>query len=172
MNNHKPDAAGPAENDVHVEHLERHRGGSKVLDIQDITFRVGVTAVLGPNGAGKTTLLRALATVETNQSDEIRYGEMRLSRRSGRKYRRKLGWLPQPFAPPGHMRVAKYIRYAAWLKEIAGNPPGCQEPRDHLPTRSKRCLTKHESTVNHTQCRPKPLIPCGDILSHVDGFTG
>lgn len=74
----------------------------------DAAFGVGVTALLGANGAGKSTLIRLAVGTDRPSAGSV-------SRPPGR-----VGFLPQDFRAPGHVRVADYLRYVAWCRSSRG----------------------------------------------------
>lgn len=91
----------------------------QALDDVTLAFRQGTTAVLGRNGAGKSSLVRIIVGTERPTSGKVvvTRGDTTLDRR---ERLRLLGWLPQSFGYPSGMRVADFLRYAAWLKEVSG----------------------------------------------------
>ena len=101
-----------------VDEMSKDYRGRTALDHVSMEFGPGVTAILGPNGAGKTTLVRILVgAMEANQGHvSLTLDGSRVSDR--RSFARNIGWLPQFFGFPGHMRVRDFVRYAAWLKEV------------------------------------------------------
>lgn len=67
----------------------------------------GVTSLLGANGAGKTTLMQTIVGSRRPSS-----GSLTIAGRSGVA----VGFLPQDFAAPGHVRVIDYLRFIAWAR--------------------------------------------------------
>lgn len=109
---------GPRELKAHG--LSFSYGRQSVLSGVSFSLGVGAHVLLGRNGAGKTTLIRLLAGAATAADGTIRLGEdlLDLRTRSGRALLRHVGWLPQDFGYPPHMKVADFVSYAAWLKEV------------------------------------------------------
>lgn len=106
---------------LEVDDLSFGYGGGNVLHGISLTLGAGVNLILGRNGAGKTTLLRLLAgAAPATRGGEIRLdGEhLAVRTRPGRKILRNVGWLPQEFGYPPHMRTSEFVAYAAWLKEV------------------------------------------------------
>lgn len=83
----------------------------------DYDFDAGATLLLGPNGAGKSTMLALAASVMAPQGGAVRFnGEDVTQRRTRRRLRRVIGWLPQLTYPYPGMRVKEQVAYAGWLK--------------------------------------------------------
>ena len=96
-------------------------GRTKVIDRFDLHLTPGIVGLLGPNGAGKTTLLRTMATIMPPKAGRIVLdGVVVEGDRGARRARRKIGYLPQDFGFDPGMRVADFVRYAAWMR---GMPP-------------------------------------------------
>jgi ABC-type multidrug transport system ATPase subunit len=77
----------------------------------------GMTGILGPNGAGKSTLLRMLAGVLDPSAGAIHYSGF-LKREAGHHVSRWVGYLPQEFRLPGHMKAVEYLDYFALLYQV------------------------------------------------------
>lgn len=93
------------------------RGRRTVLDGLDLTFPVGNTVLLGPNGAGKSTLMAIGASAMAPQTGEVRFGELRATRRGDlRAYRRVVSWLPQRASFLPGMTCREHVAYVGWLK--------------------------------------------------------
>ncbi|WP_419839433.1 ATP-binding cassette domain-containing protein [Candidatus Poriferisodalis sp.] len=83
----------------------------------DYDFDAGATLLLGPNGAGKSTMLALAASVMAPQGGAVRFnGEDVTHRRTRRRLRRVIGWLPQLTYPYPGMLVKEQVAYAGWLK--------------------------------------------------------
>ena len=78
---------------IHVENLHyRYPDGRVALDGVDLSIAPGErVAILGPNGAGKTTLMLHLNGVLTATSGTIDISGIRLSRKTLRDIRRRVG---------------------------------------------------------------------------------
>ncbi|MFW5927212.1 MAG: ABC transporter ATP-binding protein [Wenzhouxiangella sp.] len=74
-------------------------GGRRILEDFDLEIPAGrLTAVMGPSGAGKTTVLRLITGQIRPDSGEVRVGDLRIDRLSGRelsRVRRDIGVLLQ-----------------------------------------------------------------------------
>jgi ABC-2 type transport system ATP-binding protein len=119
------------------------------LALRDVSarFEPGITGLLGPNGAGKTTLLRTVATILPPESGDLVVNGLRVTgERSARQARRDIGYLPQSFGYSPNMRVADFVRYAAWLRGVpssrwddaAADALASVELTDRASTRMKR----------------------------------
>ncbi|MEU6857343.1 ATP-binding cassette domain-containing protein [Glycomyces sp. NPDC046736] len=114
-------------------------GRHPVLSGVSFSLGAGAHVVLGRNGAGKTTLIRLLAGAATAAGGTIKLGEdlLDLRTRSGRALLRHIGWLPQEFGYPPHMKVVDFVAYAAWLKEV---------PKEQLVSRVEAALEAADMT--------------------------
>lgn len=94
-------------------------GKTVALHSLSLVLDQGVTALLGPNGAGKTSLLRCLSTAKRTATGSMSYdGQVVAGGGPLRHYRRHLGLVPQESMPARHMRVADFVGYAAWMREM------------------------------------------------------
>ena len=93
--------------------------GTRALDGVDLEIGKGMFGLLGPNGAGKSTLMRAIATLQTPTSGEIRFGDIDVVAEP-EKLRRTLGYLPQDFGVYPRVSAVDLLDHMAVLKGIAG----------------------------------------------------
>jgi ABC-2 type transport system ATP-binding protein len=93
--------------------------GTRALDGVDLEIGKGMFGLLGPNGAGKSTLMRAIATLQTPTSGEIRFGDIDVIAEP-EKLRRTLGYLPQDFGVYPRVSAVDLLDHMAVLKGIAG----------------------------------------------------
>lgn len=89
-----------------------------VLENFSVGFTAGATVLLGPNGAGKSTLLGLLASIYRPQhgSVELMGVGSTLDRRTIRRYRNAVAWLPQHAGIFSGLTVREHVAYAGWLK--------------------------------------------------------
>ncbi|AEI11111.1 ATP-binding cassette domain-containing protein [Cellulomonas gilvus] len=84
--------------------------GAFTLGPVDVAFGSGVTALLGANGAGKTTLIQLVVGLLPARQGSVRqHGGAAGAPMS-------VGYLPQDFTAPRHVRVFDYLRFIAWAK--------------------------------------------------------
>ncbi|MFE1048830.1 ATP-binding cassette domain-containing protein [Streptomyces olivaceus] len=94
----------------------------KGLVLQDLTLDLppGCVVLLGPNGAGKSTLLGLLASALIPAKGCVTLGGLDTRRRGDlKRYRQKVGWLPQQVTPVPGLRVREQAAYAGWLKGLS-----------------------------------------------------
>lgn len=97
-----------------------YRRGVHVLDNLSLAFERGCTVLLGPNGAGKSTLLGIAATAINPVSGQVSlHGLIPDSAKSRKKYRRRVGWLPQQVRPVAGLKLREQVAYAGWLKGMS-----------------------------------------------------
>lgn len=97
-----------------------YRRGVHVLDELSLTFGRGCTVLLGPNGAGKSTLLGVAATAIEPDSGRVSLrGLVPDSAKSRKKYRSRVGWLPQQVKPVAGLKLREQVAYAGWLKGMS-----------------------------------------------------
>ncbi|WP_314244023.1 ABC transporter ATP-binding protein [Streptomyces sp. DSM 40907] len=102
-----------------VRDLEVRYRGRVALDVPDLSFHPGVTALTGSNGSGKTTLLKTCALLLRPTAGSVSLGDTGADRRTSlRRYREAIGYLPQAPDFPGHFTVREAVTYAAWLRGV------------------------------------------------------
>jgi len=92
--------------------------GTRALDGVDLEIGKGMFGLLGPNGAGKSTLMRAIATLQTPTSGQIRFGDIDVIAQP-EALRRTLGYLPQDFGVYPRVSALDLLDHMAVLKGIA-----------------------------------------------------
>ena len=100
-----------------IDRVSHSYRGTVALSNVSLELGVGATALLGPNGAGKTTLLRILATILNIQEGTVSAYEASIEH-DVRKYRERLGYLPQKFGLLPQFTIREFLEYAAWLKLV------------------------------------------------------
>jgi iron(III) transport system ATP-binding protein len=102
--------------DVHVQHLTKSFGATRVLD--DVTFAAGdgqLITLLGPSGCGKTTTLLSIAGLETPDRGTIRCGDVQFFNAEARVQlaaeSRNVGIVFQTYAIWPHMTVAGNVAF-------------------------------------------------------------
>ncbi|MFD9566140.1 ATP-binding cassette domain-containing protein [Streptomyces sp. NPDC059994] len=97
-----------------------YRRGTRVLDGLSLAFTAGNTVLLGPNGAGKSTLLGIAASALTPRKGYVVLNGLRPdSSATRRRYRRRVGWLPQQVRPVAGLKLREQVAYAGWLKGMS-----------------------------------------------------
>lgn len=97
--------------------LGKKYGNFRALQKVDLTLRPGIYGLIGPNGAGKSTMMNIIAGV-------IRPTEGRIlldgqdAGKLGKKYRARLGYLPQAVGFYGNFTATEFLRYIAMVQEI------------------------------------------------------
>jgi iron(III) transport system ATP-binding protein len=110
--------------EVHVRHLTKSFGGTRVLD--DVSFAVGdgeLVTMLGPSGCGKTTTLMSIAGLETPERGTITCGDVHFFDADAKiqliAESRNVGVVFQTYAVWPHMTVADNV---AFPLQIRGRP--------------------------------------------------
>jgi ABC-2 type transport system ATP-binding protein len=96
-----------------------YANGTRALDGVSLEIGAGMFGLLGPNGAGKSTLMRAIATLQTPTSGQIRFGDLDVIAEP-EALRRTLGYLPQDFGVYPRVNAYDMLDHMAVLKGIAG----------------------------------------------------
>lgn len=95
------------------------RRGSRVLNGLTFSSESSRVAILGPNGAGKSTLMSILATVKRPKSGHFISGDFDSRDRANlRKFRARLGVVPQTSTAFGGMTCREFLGYVAWLRAM------------------------------------------------------
>jgi len=95
-----------------------YANGTRALDNVTLEIGAGMFGLLGPNGAGKSTLMRAVATLQTPTSGQIRFGDIDVIAEP-EKLRRTLGYLPQDFGVYPRVSAYDLLDHMAVLKGVA-----------------------------------------------------
>lgn len=94
--------------------------GLTALKGLSISLDKGMFGLLGHNGAGKTTFLSILVLVlEPTSGRRVYDGLDAADRRARSEIRRRIGYLPQDFAPIGHLTGREYLAHCARLREVS-----------------------------------------------------
>ena len=102
---------------LEIKNLKKYYGQKAALKGISFTLEAGIYGILGENGAGKSTLLNILTDNAARTSGEVLFdGADILS--LGKKYRRKLGYMPQQQGLYEQFTGRAFLLYMASLKEI------------------------------------------------------
>jgi ABC-2 type transport system ATP-binding protein len=96
---------------VEVENLTRRFGF--VQAVRGVSFNLEpgqAVGLIGANGAGKTTVMRILATLDLPDTGRVRIGGIDIVEEPN-LVRRRIGWMPDHFAPYREMTVADYLDF-------------------------------------------------------------
>lgn len=93
--------------------------GLQALKGVSISLDQGMFGLLGHNGAGKTTFLSILVlALEPTSGRRVYDGLDAADRQARSQIRRRIGYLPQDFAPIGHLTGREYLAHCARLREV------------------------------------------------------
>lgn len=96
---------------------KRYADGKVALRGIDLSIGNGMMGLLGPNGAGKTTFLSILTLALEPTSGSRRYDDLDAARAADRpEIRRRIGYLPQDFAPIRHLTGLEYLIHCGRLR--------------------------------------------------------
>ncbi len=97
--------------------LTKYYGSLCALDNFTVDMRPGIYGLLGPNGAGKSTLMKLMTDLIPRSSGSILYdGEEILT--LGRRFRHKLGYMPQNTGFYEDYTPRQYLQYIGSVKEL------------------------------------------------------
>ncbi len=97
--------------------LTKTYGEKRALDAFSITFEKGLYGILGANGAGKSTLMNLITdNIRRTSGDILFEGEDIL--KLGKKFRTKVGYMPQQQGFYEQFSGRAFLHYIAELKEI------------------------------------------------------
>jgi len=98
---------------IEVEGLRKSYGGRTIIDGLDLHIAAGeVFALLGPNGAGKTTTVEILQGIRLRAGGDVRVLSEDPAHYS-RRFRDRVGVVPQSTSAFDDLRVAELLRYLA-----------------------------------------------------------
>ncbi len=99
--------------------VKTYADGLQALKGVSISLEQGMFGLLGHNGAGKTTFLSILVlALEPTSGRRVYDGLNAADRRTRGEIRRRIGYLPQDFAPLGHLTGREYLLHCARLREV------------------------------------------------------
>lgn len=101
---------------------KRYADGKVALRGIDLSIGNGMMGLLGPNGAGKTTFLSILTLALEPTSGSRLYDDLDAARAADRpEIRRRIGYLPQDFAPIRHLTGLEYLVHCGRLRSAASS---------------------------------------------------
>ena len=113
-----------------IQHISKSYKTNKALQSFTMDFEPGIYALLGPNGSGKSTLMNIITNNLTADAGEILFdGENTVE--MGKRFRAKLGFMPQYPGMYPNFSVIQFLRYMAILKNIGGDLHG-KEKREFV----------------------------------------
>ena len=86
--------------------------------LHEISFVVapGVTFLVGENGAGKTTLFKVVLGAVRPMAGSMAWERGNVTGAAKEDFLRGVGYLPQDFRAPTHLRVGDFLCYVGWLR--------------------------------------------------------
>ena len=113
-----------------IQHISKSYKTNKALQSFTMDFEPGIYALLGPNGSGKSTLMNIITNNLTADAGEILFdGENTVE--MGKRFRAKLGFMPQYPGMYPNFSVIQFLRYMAILKNVGGDLRG-KEKREFV----------------------------------------
>lgn len=115
-----------------VQNISKSYKKNKALQNFTVDFEPGIYALLGPNGSGKTTLMNIMTNNLTSDSGEITYGDdncMENILTMGKRFREKIGYMPQYPGLYPNFTVSRFLWYMATLKEVGNHLEGRERHR-------------------------------------------
>ena len=104
---------------IELDHLSRRYGEQIALADLTLSAEPGIIGLLGPNGAGKSTLLKILLGLLPPSEGAARVLDMDV-RRSARRLRQKIGYMPEADHLIPGMRGIEFVMLAGQLHGLAG----------------------------------------------------
>ena len=102
---------------LEIKELSKSYGQVKALIDFSYVMKKGIYGILGTNGAGKSTLLNIITDNTVRDQGEILYdGEE--TRKLGKKFRRRVGYLPQQQGFYPQFTAREFLTYMGRLKGI------------------------------------------------------
>lgn len=107
--------------------LTRTYGSNVALNSLNLTLKKGIYGILGPNGAGKSTLMNLITDNLKRSSGNILYDGTDILK-LGRKFRKKLGYMPQQQGYYEDLSAGTFLKYMAEVKGVPGRKAAGQIP--------------------------------------------
>lgn len=102
---------------LQIEKISKQYGKTVVLSDVSFELNPGVTALLGNNGAGKTTLLSIMTGLLDADDGVIKLDGEAINVK-GKRYKERLGFLPQECGFYNNFSAIEFIRYMGSLKGV------------------------------------------------------
>ena len=103
--------------ELRIEHLIKKYGEKVALRDFSYTFTPGIYGILGANGAGKSTLLNLITDNVKRTDGQILWDGTDILK-LGKRFRGKLGYMPQQQGMYNDFSARAFLRYMAQIKEI------------------------------------------------------
>ena len=103
--------------ELRIEHLTKKYGEKVALRDFSYTFTPGIYGILGANGAGKSTLMNLITDNVKRTDGQIRWDGTDILK-LGKRFRGKLGYMPQQQGMYNDFSARAFLRYMAQIKEI------------------------------------------------------
>lgn len=103
--------------ELRIEHLIKKYGEKVALRDFSYTFTPGIYGILGANGAGKSTLLNLITDNVKRTDGQILWDGTDILK-LGKRFRGKLGYMPQQQGMYNDFSARAFLRYMARIKEI------------------------------------------------------
>lgn len=94
-----------------------YKKGKKALSDFSLSLNTGVYGLLGANGAGKSTLMNIITENLSADSGEIYYNGKNI-KKLGKKYRAKIGYMPQQQGLYDNFTANRFLWYISALKGL------------------------------------------------------
>lgn len=98
--------------------LSKNYGKKLALDKFTYNFENGIYGLVGPNGSGKSTLMNMISDVLVPTSGNILYEDIDINK-LGKKYREKLGYLPQNAGVYTELTAYENLEFFANLRGVS-----------------------------------------------------
>lgn len=117
---------------IKIKNISKSFDGNKVLQDVSVSIPEGeVVAIIGPSGSGKSTFLRCINMIEQSDEGEIEINSDKLTSKTFKKIRSKIGMVFQSFNLFPHMDVLKNITYPQ-VKVLKKNKKDAEEQAKRL----------------------------------------
>ena len=103
--------------ELQIEHLTKKYGEKVALRDFTYTFTPGIYGILGANGAGKSTLMNLITDNVKRTDGQILWDGSDILK-LGKRFRGKLGYMPQQQGMYNDFSARAFLRYMAQIKEI------------------------------------------------------
>ena len=103
--------------ELRIEHLTKKYGEKVALRDFSYTFTPGIYGILGANGAGKSTLMNLITDNVKRTDGQILWDGTDILK-LGKRFRGKLGYMPQQQGMYNDFSARAFLRYMAQIKEI------------------------------------------------------
>ncbi|MBQ7431948.1 MAG: ABC transporter ATP-binding protein [Lachnospiraceae bacterium] len=105
--------------ELKLDGIGKRYGKHRALQNVSLIFHPGIYGLIGPNGAGKSTMMNIIAGILKQTEGKVLLDGQEAGK-LGKRYRARLGYLPQAVGFYPNFTAVQFLRYMAQIQEMEG----------------------------------------------------